>query len=145
MGFVFATLSYLGCIYRLMSVRLLQESWVLCCASPKSHIHVPDAESSGSVVNRDFHGPRRVAQTNHKEITCICFSMLRNSESCAVPSYCYLRFDLNAPQGHSTRQYCNTHSCVEHPQNIAHPALFLSSLLLQTSCLFLRRVEGGLS
>lgn len=64
------------------------------------HIHVPDAESSGAeVVIRDFDGPKRVAQTNHKEITRICLQALRHGvgDFCAIISALPLRFAIEAP------------------------------------------------
>jgi hypothetical protein len=62
------------------------------------HIHVPDAESSESVVNRDFHGPTRVAQTNHKEIACFCLPSLRDG----VGDFCASSLALAHRSNHST-------------------------------------------
>jgi hypothetical protein len=45
----------------------------------ESHIHVPAAESSGSVVNRDSRGPGMVVQTKNREITYLCLPAFKHS------------------------------------------------------------------
>jgi hypothetical protein len=94
------------------------------------HIHVPDAESSGSAVNRERHGPARVVQTNHKEIACFCLPFLRHGvgDFCASSLALAHRLYYSTP---SIRHFCDTHSCVELLYLLQRPAISFVCYLLR--------------
>jgi hypothetical protein len=129
-------------IYRLMSVGPAHEwlvsrrrRWPARRRMIEDHIHVPDAESSGSVVNRDLHGPTRVAQTNHKEIACFCLPSLRHG----VGDFCVSSLALAHRSNYSTpsiSHFCDTHSCVEL-------LYLLQRLALSFVCYLLRRYASS--
>jgi len=105
------------------------------------HIHVPDAESSESVVNRDFHGPTKVAQTNHKEIAYFYLPALRHGVGDLCTISLLLHFAQTTPHSQSVNFVTRTVAFSFYTCFIVRNLLRL--LHAATPCLFLRLVGGG--
>ena len=88
-----------------------------------------------------FHGPTRVAQTNHKEIACFCLQASRHGVGnfCAISlAFGYQNTPQSQPVAFVTRTVASSIYILLH-----HAHFLLLLLLLPTSCLFLRPAGGG--
>src|SRR5450756_941887 len=77
-----------------------------------------------------FHGPTRVAQTNHKEITSLCLPALRHDvgDFCALSLALALRYQNSPRSRHFVTR--TVASCI---YILLHHARFLLLLLLATN------------